>query len=359
MMKKLMFFVSMVLCSSLIYAAPISKLIFFGDSLTDNGNLYNLIFKIIPRSPPYFRGRFSNGPTWAEHVGKYYYDKYYIDYEIYAYGGATAIYHQFTGKFLAPTILEIELYKYLLESIFQDRSEVLYSIWIGGNDYLFDEDTDVDVVTSKVVEKIDWAIRTLISYGGQNFLIFNLPDLSKVPFSRNTNSAQRLYALTVSNNLKLFQTVENLRHEFPNVKIVFMNVFDIFQAMLADPEKFNREHNTHISNTTEACWQGGFFLENLRTYSSLRHDLQKALARNTNKDIQLDEVQDFILQSPVISHAYQMGKAYEMGISPCISANSYIFWDAIHPTEIIHSVLAQVVEKEISFSLADKLSVRS
>ena len=41
----------------------VEELIVFGDSLSDNGNLYAAAG--VP-GPPYFEGRFSNGPTWVE-----------------------------------------------------------------------------------------------------------------------------------------------------------------------------------------------------------------------------------------------------------------------------------------------------
>ena len=40
---------------------------FFGDSLSDPGNLFAATGGAIP-SAPYFQGRTSNGPVWAEHV---------------------------------------------------------------------------------------------------------------------------------------------------------------------------------------------------------------------------------------------------------------------------------------------------
>ena len=55
-------------------AAP-DRLFFIGDSLTDYGNLYgatrflngqNPLVPVLPPSPPYFAGRYSNGPTYAE-----------------------------------------------------------------------------------------------------------------------------------------------------------------------------------------------------------------------------------------------------------------------------------------------------
>ena len=44
-----------------------STLIVFGDSLSDNGNLFDLIGQ---PAPPAWEGRASNGPTYAERLAK-------------------------------------------------------------------------------------------------------------------------------------------------------------------------------------------------------------------------------------------------------------------------------------------------
>src|SRR5512137_1549299 len=46
-------------------AAAFTGLTFFGDSLTDTGNVFVASGGSTP-PPPYFNGRFSNGPVWAE-----------------------------------------------------------------------------------------------------------------------------------------------------------------------------------------------------------------------------------------------------------------------------------------------------
>ncbi|MHC4946335.1 MAG: hypothetical protein ACYTG7_25250, partial [Planctomycetota bacterium] len=42
----------------------------FGDSLTDTGNTFALTGGSFPLSPPYFDGRFSDGPVWIESFGQ-------------------------------------------------------------------------------------------------------------------------------------------------------------------------------------------------------------------------------------------------------------------------------------------------
>lgn len=41
-------------------------IVVFGDSLSDTGNFYYISGDTYPVSPPYYNGRFSNGPVWIE-----------------------------------------------------------------------------------------------------------------------------------------------------------------------------------------------------------------------------------------------------------------------------------------------------
>ena len=50
-------------------AQSYNRLVVFGDSLSDNGNLYLASGRTQPLSPPYFQGRFSNGPVFTELLG--------------------------------------------------------------------------------------------------------------------------------------------------------------------------------------------------------------------------------------------------------------------------------------------------
>src|SRR5690606_31407064 len=50
-------------------AQTYGRLVVFGDSLSDNGNLYAVTGGTNPVSPPYYQGRFSNGPVFTELLG--------------------------------------------------------------------------------------------------------------------------------------------------------------------------------------------------------------------------------------------------------------------------------------------------
>jgi phospholipase/lecithinase/hemolysin len=54
--------------STLASASPYSNLFVYGDSLSDLGNIYTVSGHTIPLSPPYYNGRFSNGPLVVEYL---------------------------------------------------------------------------------------------------------------------------------------------------------------------------------------------------------------------------------------------------------------------------------------------------
>src|SRR5579883_862271 len=49
-----------------------TKIVVFGDSLSDTGNAYIGSLHLKAPSPPYFRGRFSNGPIWVEMFARHF-----------------------------------------------------------------------------------------------------------------------------------------------------------------------------------------------------------------------------------------------------------------------------------------------
>lgn len=347
MMKKLLSVVILLLLSASVYAAPISRLIFFGDSLSDNGNLYHDSLRLIPKSPPYYLGRFSNGPTWAENVGNYYYAQDFTSYKVYAVAGATAIYHRPRIQFVAPSTLDLQLRSYFLESKKENRAETLYTIWIGANDYMYGTENDVDAFTTQVVDRIEAAIMQLVEKGGSNFLIMNLPDLSKTPMAQNDPLADRYATLTKLHNQKLAAMLERVKSENPELKIAFVNIFDLFNEALDSPEKYNKEFDVNITNTTESCWKGGYLGYGSNDDPQLTADIQK----RSNDQVSASQAQamsDYILSNPMLAQSYEIGKAYEKGQLPCANPEQRLFWDHVHPSAVVHQIIAKIAIKELA-----------
>jgi len=55
---------------SIAGSTPFSRIIVFGDSLSDTGNASMLTGGFYPASPPNAEGRISNGPLWVEHLAE-------------------------------------------------------------------------------------------------------------------------------------------------------------------------------------------------------------------------------------------------------------------------------------------------
>src|SRR6185503_19725473 len=89
-------FTLLLLTSTLCLAGPgtpFNKIVFFGDSLSDDGNLYAYDFNFLPKSPPYFEGRFSNQYVWSDIVSASFAKDYGVTKDNYAFGGETAVFH--------------------------------------------------------------------------------------------------------------------------------------------------------------------------------------------------------------------------------------------------------------------------
>lgn len=91
----LLFSIVALLEASLATRAGVSltQVISLGDSFSDTGNLYALTGQRYP-PPPYYEGRFSNGPLWIEHLAKH----YAASLHNHAVGGATSDDDTYTGK---------------------------------------------------------------------------------------------------------------------------------------------------------------------------------------------------------------------------------------------------------------------
>ena len=81
--------VVLFLCQSVVFASPLKNVVMFGDSLSDNGNLYEYMQRQLPQSPPYYEGRFADGPVWVERLVELYFpDDAPVHLLDYAFGGA-------------------------------------------------------------------------------------------------------------------------------------------------------------------------------------------------------------------------------------------------------------------------------
>src|SRR5277367_974499 len=115
------------------------NLVVFGDSLSDVGNLSLSDGNIETPSPPYYDGRFSNGPLWVDTLASYLGDAPLQPSSVggtdYAWGGATVAF-SLGGD--PPSIPE-QISQYLGNLATANETITandVFAVWAGTNDYL-------------------------------------------------------------------------------------------------------------------------------------------------------------------------------------------------------------------------------
>lgn len=301
--------------AALADADEFGALFAFGDSLTDTGNLFALSAGNEPPAPPYFDGRFSNGPVWIESFAPR------LDLDIdfgmpfagnFAIGGAFTDANGVAGP---GTGVQSQIGLFLnsagASNSGEDRhrptdvrygrddddddddeddddddrrsaigEEDLVVVWAGANDYVLGGVTD----PTGPIGNIGNAVRQLQRAGGEQFLLLNLPDLGNTPLGQATNP-DGLNQLTRAHNAALAGSVRQLERRL-DVDITVVDVNALFADILARPGHFG------FANVTIPC---------------LGLDRQPTGACPTEA-----------------------------------AADATLFWDVLHPTRAAHAILAEV-----------------
>ncbi len=214
----------------------------FGDSLSDTGNVFKATEGVIPPSPPYRQGRFSNGPVWVEYLASELGSKpQTINF---AFGGATtgvAKTSNLDGTLQIPGLLS--QVRDFTAAHPNASPSALYIVWAGANDYLGD-------TTSPAVplDNLSKAVRTLAAAGAHNILVVNLPDLGQLPATRNRSSASTLTRLTQAHNSGLFKILDRLSQSLaPEINLTLLDVNALFNQAIAEPGRLG------FTNATAPC----------------------------------------------------------------------------------------------------------
>lgn len=293
-------FIVGLLCSitTAVFAHPAySRLVVFGDSLSDPGNAFALTgqfsvrpFTLIPDAP-YARGgmHFSNGKTWAELLAK---DLHLpsgpafrnsLRFSNYAVGSARA--RSITGVDLTD---QVSLY---LENHGNSADpKALYVILIGGNDIrdaiaAFQADptgTASGQILNAALNSVANNLQSLAAAGADRFLIGNAPNLAMVPAVMQQGNQAKYLAQQLSEeyNTGLDGVVVTMTNMF-SLDVSRLNLYNLLQSLVTDPQQIG------LTDVTDTCIHPG-----------------------------------------VIVHAV------------CRDTDNYLFWDGIHPTHSVHEFLA-------------------
>ena len=168
LLRRLSLWLSPLLLVASAEAQSTSGLVAFGDSLSDNGNLFDAFG--FPGAP-YWNGRFSNGPVWVERMAP----RLGIPSPLiqdWAVGGATT-----------DDVLNFQVLPYLA-SVGTVPDDTLITVWAGANDLidlLDDPNQDPNELISDAITNISASLTMLLLAGADEIVVVNLPDLSLTP----------------------------------------------------------------------------------------------------------------------------------------------------------------------------------
>ena len=265
--------------SAFAHADTFSSVIVYGDSLSDNGNAYQLSGGTLPSSPPYDNGRFSNGPLAVEQLAT----KLGLPLADFAFAGATSgIGNEFDGGTqtspghyglpgmayeVASTIAGIKASPFTPSSLFV--------VWGGANDLLANGSPAV------AAQDIDTIVGTLEAAGARHILVPGVPDLGLTPDFLGTPNAGAATAYSEAFNTLLQSTLP--------FGSTYVDTFNLLRSIDANPGAYG------FTNTTQAC-----------------------LTPTSTSPITSD---------PTSYHV-------------CSNPSQYLFWDGFHPTTAADTLVA-------------------
>jgi phospholipase/lecithinase/hemolysin len=161
-------------------AASFSNAYFFGDSLSDTGNVYTYYGGALPVAP-YFSGRFSDGPVWVEYLaaGIGHADAAkasLLGGNNFAWGGAR------TAGGSIPSLLA-QVGSFTSAPGAADPN-ALYVVVAGGNDMRdarSGNPANIGAAAVAATNNLKTALAMLAAEGAKNVLVANLPDLGATP----------------------------------------------------------------------------------------------------------------------------------------------------------------------------------
>lgn len=287
---------------SLATGGPYSNLYAFGDSLSDAGNDYILSLNAVPASPSYSDGRFTNGPVWAQDLA----NSLGLPAVTASLGGGTdfAYGSAETGTTPLHAATALDLPSQLTQFAFTTpapRANALYTLSVGSNDVLdavsafaTDPGTAVADIGDAVANETSF-VASLAGDGARTLAILNVPDVGKTPYAMDlgagaVQAASFLSALYDQDLSASLQSVADVN----GLDLHLIDTFALVDTAIASPGSYG------LANVTDPVWTGNYT------------DPSSGMLRATGA-----------------------------------AADSYLFFDGLHPTAHGHAVLASAAQASL------------
>lgn len=290
-------FAGVLVCPFLLHAQTLrtfTSQFSFGDSLSDNGNLFAFTQGTQPPAP-YFNGRFSNGPVFTELLRPGLQPAATAPASArtnlnFAFAGATA-----ASPSQVPTLAQ-QLGLMQQRGISPAASD-LFTVLAGANDMLdtlsnpaTQTPAAVTAAATAAAGGVTSAVQTLLGTGARNILVLNLPNIARTA-RFTTGSAAPAAPLAQAGSLAFNSTIRSRLGALAVPADARLTLFDL----------------------------AGFF------------------------DHVLTQAKAFGFTTSDQEYVGRLAAGQNPG-----DVNGYIFWDGIHPTTRIHRLLAQALTETLN-----------
>ncbi|KAF1007132.1 MAG: Thermolabile hemolysin [Luteibacter sp.] len=272
---------------------PIERIVSFGDSLTDTGNMSTVsqtflsVFGGALPSSTWFAGRFSNGPSWVEYLAT----RNGITHNNWAVGGAQTE----DAQFGLINGIESQIKSYFDSvAVIPDHKldRTLFTFLVAGNDFV----NDSKYATNIVRLQRD-ALNKLVDGGARKILVVELPNVSVAPvFRMGRTDREQVHQRVYTYNSGLDGIIANVKKRakdqgIDNLEIRKVPAYAKFDQVLNSPASYG------FDNVTESCRKidSNNFLNYLKTPQPRTH---------------------------------------------CV-ADRFLFWDTLHPSTKMHEVMSR------------------
>ena len=269
-------------------AQSYNRLVVFGDSLSDNGNLYAATGGANPLSPPYFQGRFSNGVVFTEllgfNAGRFTAGAPVTGSVNYAFGGAR------TDSQISPPGMRNQLLAYTgaggtfgandLVSILGGANNIFQAV--GPASVSPNPASAIQPVALAAAADVNFIVNSVATAGAGTILVTNLPNLALTPQFNQGPGAPAApladYAGTQFNGALLAGLMSTAAAR-PGTNIIMMDLYKIGPALVANAGAFG------LTNVKDACFN-------------------------------------------------------QITLTVCATPDTYLYWDSVHPTARGHQLIA-------------------
>lgn len=281
----------------LVHAGGPQRIVVFGDSLSDEGNLASIVGDF--PQPPFYNNRVSNGPVAVEVMATEL--GLTLEPSLHLIGPASGTNYAVAaararGTGLIDLGFQVELFLANHGGI--AAPDDLYVMFIGGNDIRDARGqpvlADGEAIVREAALAVEQQLRRLIAAGARHIFAVNAPDVGSIPESTliavalgDPGFPARATHLSELYNDALKKRLHAIEEEF-DIEVADFNTFKRLRKIIKKGEKLG------FTNTTDAC----FFTSSLT-------------------------------------------------FNPACNFDTFVFFDEIHPTARVHAIIGKAMAKEV------------